>query len=76
VLRAAGRSVPEDIAVVGFDDLPVAQHTEPPLTTVRQPMREMGETAARILLAHLGGTPAPDEPVVLPTELVVRRSAP
>ncbi|MFF3402003.1 LacI family DNA-binding transcriptional regulator [Streptomyces sp. NPDC002659] len=75
-LRAAGRSVPDDIAVVGFDDLPVAQHTEPPLTTVRQPMREMGETAARMLLAHLGGTPAPDEPVVVPTELVVRRSAP
>ncbi|MEU3921495.1 LacI family DNA-binding transcriptional regulator [Streptomyces sp. NPDC029004] len=75
-LRAAGRSVPDDIAVVGFDDLPVAQHTEPPLTTVRQPMREMGETAARMLLAHLGGTLAPDEPVVLPTELVVRRSAP
>ncbi|MBT2392915.1 LacI family DNA-binding transcriptional regulator [Streptomyces sp. ISL-1] len=75
-LRAAGRTVPDDIAVVGFDDIPMAQHTEPPLTTVRQPMREMGETAARMLLAHLGGTPAPDEPVVLPTELIVRRSAP
>ncbi|MFI2347357.1 LacI family DNA-binding transcriptional regulator [Streptomyces sp. NPDC019443] len=75
-LRAAGRTVPDDIAVVGFDDIPMAQHTEPPLTTVRQPMREMGETAARMLLAHLSGTPAPDEPVVLPTELIVRRSAP
>jgi LacI family transcriptional regulator len=75
-LRAAGRTVPDDIAVVGFDDIPMAQHTEPPLTTVRQPMREMGETAARMLLAHLGGTPAPDEPVVLPTELIVRQSAP
>ncbi|MCF3960890.1 LacI family DNA-binding transcriptional regulator [Streptomyces fuscigenes] len=75
-LRAAGRSVPEDIAVIGFDDLPMARHTEPPLTTVRQPARLLGETAARLLLGHLGGTPAPDEPVVLPTELVVRRSAP
>ncbi|MEU9010675.1 LacI family DNA-binding transcriptional regulator [Streptomyces sp. NPDC048479] len=75
-LRAAGRSVPDDIAVVGFDDIPMAQHTEPPLTTVRQPMREMGETAARMLLAHLGGTAAPHEPVILPTELIVRRSAP
>ncbi|MET7712877.1 LacI family DNA-binding transcriptional regulator [Streptomyces sp. NPDC005407] len=75
-LRAAGRTVPDDIAVVGFDDIPMAQHTEPPLTTVRQPMREMGETAARMLLAHLGGTPAPDEPVVLPAELIVRQSAP
>ncbi|MFJ7201500.1 MULTISPECIES: LacI family DNA-binding transcriptional regulator [unclassified Streptomyces] len=75
-LRAAGYSVPDDIAVVGFDDIPMAEHTEPPLTTVRQPTRQMGETAARMLLSHLGGTPVPDAPVVLPTELVVRHSAP
>ncbi|MCT2548785.1 LacI family transcriptional regulator [Streptomyces sp. NBC_00257] len=75
-LRAAGRSVPDDIAVVGFDDIPMAEHTEPPLTTVRQPARRMGETAARLLLSHLGGTPVPEAPVVLPTELVVRHSAP
>ncbi|MEU8505557.1 LacI family DNA-binding transcriptional regulator [Streptomyces brevispora] len=75
-LRLAGRSVPGDIAVVGFDDIPMAEHTEPPLTTVRQPTRQMGETAARMLLSHLGGTAVPDAPVVLPTELVVRHSAP
>ncbi|MFD4946879.1 LacI family DNA-binding transcriptional regulator [Streptomyces sp. NPDC058239] len=75
-LRAAGRAVPDDIAVVGFDDIPMAEHTEPPLTTVRQPTRQMGETAARLLLSHLGGTAVPDAPVVLPTELVVRHSAP
>ncbi|MEU2021220.1 LacI family DNA-binding transcriptional regulator [Streptomyces sp. NPDC016469] len=75
-LRAAGKSVPGDIAVVGFDDIPMSEHTEPPLTTVRQPTRQMGETAARMLLSHLGGTLAPDTPVVLPTELVVRHSAP
>ncbi|MBT2442933.1 LacI family DNA-binding transcriptional regulator [Streptomyces sp. ISL-36] len=75
-LREAGRRVPEDVAVVGFDDIPMARHTEPPLTTVRQPMRRMGETAARMLLAGLAGEAIPDEPVVLPTELVVRRSAP
>jgi LacI family transcriptional regulator len=75
-LRAAGRSVPDDIAVVGFDDIPMAEHTEPPLTTVRQPTRRMGETAAQLLLSHLGGTPVPEAPVVLPTELVVRHSAP
>ena len=74
--RRAGRSVPDDIAVVGFDDIPMAEHTEPPLTTVRQPTRQMGETAARLLLSHLGGTATPDAPVVLPTELVVRHSAP
>lgn len=62
--------------MVGFDDIPMAEHTEPPLTTVRQPTRQMGETAARMLLSHLGGTPVPDAPVVLPTELVVRHSAP
>ncbi|MFD6586485.1 LacI family DNA-binding transcriptional regulator [Streptomyces anulatus] len=67
-LRAAGRRVP--------DDIPMAEHTEPPLTTVRQPTRRMGETAARMLLSHLGGTPVPDRPAVLPTELVVRHSAP
>ncbi|MFD0021475.1 LacI family DNA-binding transcriptional regulator [Streptomyces sp. NPDC058382] len=75
-LRAAGRTVPGDIAVVGFDDIPMAEHTEPPLTTVRQPTRQMGETAARMLLSHLGGTAVPDAPLVLPTELVVRHSAP
>ncbi|MEV5972164.1 LacI family DNA-binding transcriptional regulator [Streptomyces sp. NPDC051921] len=74
-LRAVGRRVPDDVALVGFDDLPMARHTEPPLTTVRQPMRAMGEAAARMLLAGLGGAPLPDEPLVLPTELVVRRSA-
>ncbi|MFD5034482.1 LacI family DNA-binding transcriptional regulator [Streptomyces sp. NPDC058220] len=75
-LRAAGRTVPDDIAVVGFDNIPMSRHTAPPLTTVRQPARQMGETAARMLLQHLGGASAPDEPVVLPTELVVRQSAP
>ncbi|MFD4033515.1 LacI family DNA-binding transcriptional regulator [Streptomyces sp. NPDC058637] len=75
-LRGAGRRVPEDIAVVGFDDIPMAEHTEPPLTTVRQPTRRMGETAARLLLSRLSGTAVANEPVVLPTELVVRDSAP
>jgi LacI family transcriptional regulator len=75
-LRAGGRKVPDDVAVVGFDNIPMAEHTDPPLTTVRRPTRRMGETAAGMLLAHLGGRPAPDEPVVLPTALVVRQSAP
>ncbi|WP_165984348.1 LacI family DNA-binding transcriptional regulator [Streptomyces sp. YIM 98790] len=75
-LRAAGLRVPDDVAVVGFDDLPLAISVDPQLTTVRQPMHEMGETAARMLLGHLSGTPLTPEPVVLPTELVVRASAP
>ncbi|MFJ3906438.1 LacI family DNA-binding transcriptional regulator [Streptomyces sp. NPDC090025] len=75
VLRAAGRRVPDDVAVIGFDDLPMARHTEPALTTVRQPMRAMGQAAARMLLDGLGGAPLPEEPLVIPTELVVRASA-
>ncbi|MER5887965.1 LacI family DNA-binding transcriptional regulator [Streptomyces sp. NPDC001941] len=74
-LRAAGRTVPDDVAVVGFDDLPMARHTDPALTTVRQPMRAMGAGAAQLLLDGLGGAPLTREPLVLPTELVVRDSA-
>src|SRR5574343_1795730 len=53
--RRAGRRVPEDIGVVGFDDLPLYEVFEPALTTVAQHMRELGATAAEILLARLGG---------------------
>jgi LacI family transcriptional regulator, galactose operon repressor len=73
-LRAAGRSVPGDVAVVGFDDVAYAQWTDPPLTTVRQPMRQLGEVAARMIVAHFGGTPLPRVPHMLPTTLVVRGS--
>lgn len=75
-LREAGRNVPEDVAVVGFDDVPVAGHTEPRLTTIRQPLQEMGAAAARMLLSTLEGQPMPDHPLVLPTSLIVRESAP
>ena len=75
-LRAAGRRVPDDVAVVGFDDISIASHTQPALTTVRQPSREMGEAAATMLLANLAGEPMPAKPLVLPTQLVIRDSAP
>jgi LacI family transcriptional regulator len=75
-LRAAGRTVPEDVALVGFDDIAVAAHTQPALTTVRQPSHEMGAAAAAMLLGHLSGEPFPDEPLIVPTSLVVRESAP
>jgi LacI family transcriptional regulator len=75
-LREAGRSVPDDIAVIGFDDIALAPHSVPALTTVRQPSREMGEAAATMLLDHLlDGVPLPPEPHVVPTSLVVRDSA-
>jgi LacI family transcriptional regulator len=70
----AGRRVPHDVAVVGFDDIPLAAQTQPPLTTVHQPLREMGEVAARTLLAHFEGTPLPDVPAIIPTSLVIRGS--
>jgi LacI family transcriptional regulator len=62
--------------VVGFDDLPLAADTQPSLTTIRQPVKEMGEAAASMLLAHLTGTPLPEEPQTVPTSLVIRESAP
>jgi DNA-binding LacI/PurR family transcriptional regulator len=73
-LRQAGRRVPDDVAVVGFDDIDNARYSEPPLTTVRQPTIDMGRHMVRLVLRLGAGEPA-DEPVILPTELVVRESA-
>lgn len=73
-LRDAGRSVPDDIAVVGFDDSPGSEHADPPLTTVHQPAERMGGEMARVLAASItsqGETAS----VVLDTHLVVRESA-
>jgi DNA-binding LacI/PurR family transcriptional regulator len=73
-LRAAGRRVPADVAVVGFDDIEMAQYTEPALTTVRQPVAEAGRLLARQLIALVAGERV-DPAVVLRTELVVRASS-
>jgi DNA-binding LacI/PurR family transcriptional regulator len=72
-LRHAGRRVPDDVAVVGFDDSEVARYTEPPLTTVRQPVIDIGRTMARQLLRLAAGEQI-EPAVVLPTELVIRES--
>lgn len=74
MLRKVGLRVPEDVAVVGFDDSSVAVSTDPPLTTMRQPMYKQGETMAAVLLSHLEGGD-PERVTILPTELVVRASA-
>ncbi|MDI1464761.1 LacI family DNA-binding transcriptional regulator [Catellatospora sp. KI3] len=72
--RLAGRQIPRDLSVVGFDDLVYAQWTSPPLTTVRQPLLEMGAAAARILLRLVNGEKLDAPRIELATELVVRSS--
>jgi LacI family transcriptional regulator len=76
VMHALARrriNVPGDVAVTGFDDVPVARHLHPPLTTVRQPMQEMGKTAFDVLYSRIStGRGEPD--VVLPVQLIIRES--
>lgn len=71
-LRRAGRRVPEDVAVVGFDNVPLSQVFEPSLTTIAQPMRELGSTAAELLLEQLAGQQPSSR--TLPHTLMVRES--
>jgi DNA-binding LacI/PurR family transcriptional regulator len=74
-IKQAGRRIPDDIAVVGFDGSPAAGNTEPPLTTVHQPAEAMGRHMARLLLARIGGRPVGPSAVILVPELVVRDSS-
>ncbi|RRR98084.1 LacI family DNA-binding transcriptional regulator [Glycomyces terrestris] len=69
-----GVRIPEDLSVVGFDDLPMAKWMIPPLTTVRQPLKEMGAAAARMIVRLAEGGALPQQRVELATELVVRDS--
>ena len=75
-LRAAGRRVPEDVSVVGFDDIPSAAFQNPGLTTVRQPLREMGVLAAETLLRRINAGPATPyaKVITVEPELIVRAS--
>jgi DNA-binding LacI/PurR family transcriptional regulator len=73
-LRDAGRRVPADVAVVGFEDSTLARQTDPPLTTVFQPVEAMGREMARLLVARIAGEPAGGH-VLLDTHLVGRLSA-
>jgi DNA-binding LacI/PurR family transcriptional regulator len=75
-LGAAGRQVPDDVAVVGCDDSIVAEAATPPLTSIRQPLDALGSAMVRLLLDRIAGGPdLPPERVVLPTELVRRASS-
>ncbi len=73
-LQSRGKRVPDDVAIVGFDDSDLARTTSPPLSSVRQPVEEFGKGMVELLLAKLAGDPEPAEPVMLKTRLVVRQS--
>lgn len=73
-IQEEGLRVPDDISLVSFDDLPVAATTRPPLTTVRQPIQEMGALAIKALINLLDGDLQTPYQVLLPVELVVRES--
>ncbi|MGW7041450.1 LacI family DNA-binding transcriptional regulator [Streptomyces avermitilis] len=72
--RQQGLDVPKDVSVIGFDDSPLIAFTDPPLTTIRQPVQSMGQVAVNALLEEIAGTPAPHTEFVFLPELVVRGS--
>jgi LacI family transcriptional regulator len=75
VIRRSGRRIPDDIAMVGFDDVPMAQFVDPPLTTIRLPAFGLGWGAAEMLIRLvLGGEAVRNPQVLLETELIVRAS--
>ena len=73
-LATAGRRVPDDVAVVGCDDMPFAEYLMPPLSSLRVPFAETGERAVELLLRSIAGETPPEAPVRLPVELIVRES--
>jgi diguanylate cyclase (GGDEF)-like protein/PAS domain S-box-containing protein len=73
-LQAAGYRVPDDIAVIGFDDIEMASCSNPPLTTVRQPIDGLGAAAARLLLKQIAGEEVAAEPCYIGTQLIIRHS--
>lgn len=75
-IHEAGRRVPDDVSVIGFDDIPEAAFLTPPLTTVRQDFTTLGRRCVELLLTQITGLedPAPLCPPIIPSELVIRRS--
>ncbi len=73
-LHEAGIAVPEEMAIVGFDDLPTSQYTCPPLTTIRQPIYKMAGQAADLVIDQIEGKTTDVVHVKLGVELVVRQS--
>lgn len=73
VIQEMGRSVPEDVKVIGFDDSVIAKTSRPALTTIRQDVVALGEAAGSLMIAQLNGEEV--KPIITPTELVIRQSA-
>jgi LacI family transcriptional regulator len=74
ILKDEGLRVPEDISVVGFDDIEIADYMIPRLTTIRQPLEEMGGQTARTLHRAITGNPLPNQEQILPYKLIIRES--
>lgn len=74
MLQELGKNIPDDIAVVGFDDMPFSRISNPPLASVRQPMRKMGQVGARLLLDAISEKKFPNKVITLKSELILRRS--
>jgi DNA-binding LacI/PurR family transcriptional regulator len=75
LLRTLGIRVPQELSIVGFDDIPLVGLLDPALTTVRVPQSEMGMAGARLLIDRLEGRPIGDVRITLPTELIIRASS-
>jgi LacI family transcriptional regulator len=73
-LNEVGLRVPDDIGLIGFDDIPASSTLTPPLSTVRQPIQGMGEAAANLLIEAIESGSKEHHCITLPTELVVRNS--
>ncbi len=72
--RECGLHLPGDLSIIGFDDIPLAQRVHPQLTTVRQPLEEIGRQATLLLLHYIAQPDAAIEHITLPTELMLRES--
>jgi DNA-binding LacI/PurR family transcriptional regulator len=73
-LSEHGKQIPHDMSIIGFDDIPSTEWMSPSLTTIRQPLREMGSIAVDLLLQQIAGEPLKSLRVELATSLVVRQS--
>ena len=72
--KDAGLCIPNDIGIAGFDDMPFAANSCPPLTTVRQPIQASGAVAVKTLVDRMSDPSTPHQHIILPTELVIRDS--